>query len=225
MSSTTVLLVDADAKTRSTLAAQLKPLGCQILQAGDGISALRTLGERPVQLVVTELYVPVGEADCLVDAIRANDGNRATRIIALTHRSQASDREWALRAGADAYLIKPTRAQRLRYVVGRLSAARPPAPALKSSDSVSITRRDSLDAALHDIEAGALPDAVSIIFGRAWWEKLATPQRAALRRRAKGARVSLRSDSKLKNHYVEIRGRSHGELGLSSERPESPYRR
>jgi CheY-like chemotaxis protein len=224
MSQTTVLLVDSDAKTRTTLAAQLEPLGCQILQAGDGVSALRTLGERQVQLVVTELYVPVGDSDCLVDAIRANDGNRATRIIALTARSQASDREWALRAGADAYLIKPTRAQRLRYVVGRLSAARPPAHA-GAAGSVSITRRDSLEQAFHDIEVGALGDAVSIIFGRGWWEKLPTAQRTAFRRRAKGARVSLRSDSKLKNHYVEVRGRSHGELGLSSERPESPYRR
>src|SRR5687767_9874363 len=121
MSPTTVLLVDSDARTRAALAAQLESFGCAILHAGDGADALRTLREKPVQLVVTELYVPAGEADCLVDAIRADDANGRTRIIALTNRSQASDREWALRAGADAYLIKPTKAKRLQYVVGRLS--------------------------------------------------------------------------------------------------------
>jgi hypothetical protein len=88
-----------------------------------------------------------------------------------------------------------------------------------------MVRRDSLDAALEQIEAGTLPNTSSIVFGRVWWEALSAPQRTAYRKRAKRARVNLRSDSMLGNHFVEVRGRSRDELGVSTERPESPYRR
>jgi CheY-like chemotaxis protein len=225
VSSTAILLVDSNVATRNALAAQLESLGCDILHASDGISALRTLRERHVHLVVTELYVAAGDAHCLVGAIRANDANNGTRIIALTDRSQPTDREWALRAGADAYLIKPTRPQRFRYVVGRLSSSRSPTAVGARAERPSITRMDSLEAALREIEVGALTEVGCIVFGRSWWERLPAPHRSSYRRRAKAARVSLRSDSKLKDHFVEVRVRSHGQLGLSTEQPESPYRR
>jgi CheY-like chemotaxis protein len=225
VSATAILLVDSNAATRKTLASQLESLGCDILHASDGISALRALRDRPVQLVVTELYVSAGDADCLVDAIRSNGANNGTRIIALTDRSRPSDREWALRAGADAYLIKPTRPQRLRYVVGRLSASRTPTAGGARTERTAITRMDSLEDALRESEVGARADVGCIVFGRSWWERLPEPQRSSYRRRAKAARVSLRSDSKLKGHFVEVRLRSHGQLGLSTEQPESPYRR
>jgi hypothetical protein len=110
-------------------------------------------------------------------------------------------------------------------VVGRLSASRPPAAAGARAEHTSITRLDSLEDALREIEVGALAEVGCIVFGRSWWERLPAPLRSSYRRRAKAARVSLRSDARLKDHYVEVRARSHGQLGLSTEQPESPYRR
>jgi two-component system chemotaxis response regulator CheY len=220
----TVLLVDPDPRARAQLAEYLKPIGCRVIEAADGVTALRLLHDGNVRLVVTELYLPVTDDECLIQAIRRDDANRTTRIVALTHRCLAADREWAMRAGADAYLIKPTRAQRVRYVVGRLTTARGPNATVPAASTGSIVRRDSLDAALSEIEHGTLT-STCIIFSRIWWEELASSQRTAYRRRAKSARVSLRSDSMLKTHFVEVRGRLRGDVGLSTERPESPYRR
>jgi CheY-like chemotaxis protein len=221
-----VLLVDPDQRARALLAEQLKPLGCDILQASDGVAALRILSQRPdVKLVLTELYLATGDDECLIHAIRRERAFRKTRTVAHTHRSLPADREWAMRAGADAYLIKPTRAERVRYVVARLTTTRGANAAFPETSSAAISRRDSLDSALLELEGGKLAGTSSIVFSRVWWEQLSRDEQATYRKRAKKARISLRSDSILGTHFVEVRGPSRSDVALSTERPESPYRR
>lgn len=221
----TVLLVDPDVPARALLARQLASVTSNIAQASDGEAALSILDTIPVNVVVTELYLPTGEHPCLVQAIRANRALRRTHVVAHTHRCLPNDREWAMIAGADAFLIKPTRAERLRYVVSRVGTARGRNAAVPDPNTGEIVRRDSLEAALGEIEAGALRDTSCIVFSRRWWERLPKTDQLAYRRRAQAARVSLRSDSLMKHHFVEVRGRVREQPGLSSEQPESPYRR
>lgn len=219
-----VLLVDPDTRTRMALAEHLLPLGVTIVHAADGPAALAIVNASPVRLVVTELYLPTGDDECLIHAIRRDRRFTKTRTLAHTHRSLPSDREWAMRAGADAYLIKPTRAERLRYVVGRLATGRN-GTAVPATSISAIVRRDSLDTALAEVEHGGLHGTSTIVFGRSWWENLPIAEQASFRRRARQVRISLRSDSMLGNHFVEVRGPSRGDPALSTERPESPYRR
>ena len=221
----TILLVDPDTRARALLAKQLGSVATDVVQASDGAGALEVLGSRDVKVVVTELYLPTGSHACLVQAIRANPKLRRTRAVAHTHRCLPPDREWAMTAGADAYLIKPTRAERMRYVVSRLATVKGRNASVPQTRSENIVRRDSLDAALAEVEAGKLADTSSIVFGRGWWQELPRAQQSAFRKRAKQARISLRSDSLMKNHFVEIRGTLRSDVGLSSEQPESPYRR
>lgn len=218
-----ILIADPDPRAREMLARQLQPLEPRVLEAADGPDAVSILALEPVRILITELYLETGEDSCLVRSIRRREPQRDIRIIAHTHRSLESDRDWALTAGADAYLIKPTRAQRVRYVVGRLATSA--AVSATPASAGPLLRRDSLDHALDDIERGTLTESSCIVFGRGWWQSLTTAERAAYRRRAKGARVSLRSDSVIGSHYVEVRGKYRPELGLATERPESPYRR
>lgn len=221
----TILLVDPDTRARALLAKQLESVATEVVQASDGATALNVLGSVDVKVVVTELYLPAGDHMCLVQAIRANPKMRRTRTVAHTHRCLPPDREWAMTAGADAYLIKPTRAERMRYVVSRLATVKGRNASVPQMRSGTIVRRDSLDLALAEVEAGKLTDTSSIVFGRGWWQELPRAQQSAFRKRAKQARISLRSDSLMKSHFVEIRGNSRSEVGLSSEQPESPYRR
>ena len=220
-----ILLVDPDTRARALLAKQLENETTDVVQASDGATALDVLRSVDVKVVVTELYLPTGDYGCLVQGIRADPKLRRTRTVAHTHRCLPADREWAMTAGADAYLIKPTRAERMRYVVSRLATAKGRNASVPQAQSGVIVRRDSLDQALAEVESGRLADTSSIVFGRSWWEELPKSQQSAFRRRAKQARVSLRSDSLMKNHFVEIRGTSRSDVGLSSEQPESPYRR
>ncbi len=220
-----VLVVDPDARMRAYLMDQLKSLPCTALQAADGETALHMVRDIDVRLVITELYLRAGEDDDLIHAIRRSKALRKTRTLVHTSHATAADRDWALRAGADAYLIKPTRAERLRYVVSRLATTRPPHPVVTQTSSSAIQRRDTLDSALAEMERGVLKGTSAIVFGREWWDELPSADRAAYRKRAKKAGVSLRSDSMLNTHFVEVRGPSRTQQALSTERPESPYRR
>ena len=218
-----VLLVDGDARVRARLTDQLAPLGCTVIQAEDGPAALRVLRENDVRVVLTELYLKTGESDCLIRAVRRSKALRTTRTLAHTRHGTSPDRDWAMKSGADAFLIQPTRPARLRYVVARLAAQKAPSP--EAPTASTIIRRDSLDGALSELEGGSLKGASSIIFGREWWVALSSSQQSGYRKRARTTGVSLRSDSLLSDHFVEVRGPSHIQQGLSSERPESPYRR
>jgi len=219
----TILLVDPDTRTRGLIAAQLSSLGCTVLQADDGEQAMAMVKSSDIRLVVTELYLATGDDTDLIHAIRRTKALRKTRTLAHTHRSLAADRDWAMRAGADAYLIKPTRAERMRYVVTRLTTARG-ANAVPVTTSAPMLRRDSLEKALTELEAGSLPGTSCIVFSREWWDTLPGTQQKAFRKRARRAKVYLRSDSLLSNHFVEVRGEGLPDRLLSSEREEVPYR-
>ena len=218
-----ILLVDPDPYARRLLASNLAATNARIMQADNGPQAMGIATEYPVAIMVTELYLPTGDDECLIHAVRRESKLKRTRVVAHTHRALAADREWAMRAGADAYLIKPTRAQRVRYVVSRLMGDRPGTQA-PTTDAAMI-RRDSLEAALEEIESGKLTDTSTIVFSRSWWDSITPGERQKLRARAKKSGVNLRSDSMLTNHFVEVRGASRHGIGLSTERPESPYRR
>lgn len=88
----------------------------------------------------------------------------------------------------------------------------------------AIIRRDDLHSALCGIESGDLANATCIIFAREWWDQLSPIQRRAFRKRARRAHVSLRSDSKIGSHFVEVRAGPRDDDGLSTEQLEAPYR-
>lgn len=219
----TILLVDPDPHSRALVATHLASTGARIVHADDGVTALRIAHDIPVAVIVTELYLAAAEDECLIHAVRRDAKLKRTRVVAHTHRGLTADREWAMRAGADAYLIKPTRAQRVRYVVARLLGDRAAAP--PRTPDARMVRRDSLEEALHEIEKGGLADTSTIVFSRGWWDGLSADGRQRFRNRARKAHINLRSDSMLTNHFVEVRGAARSNIGLSTERPESPYRR
>ena len=215
-----VLVVEPDSRVRALVLAQLAGLGFSLFEAADGERAMEILRANEIHLVVTELYLAADGSDCLADAIGRNRSLRHTRVLAHTQFNSGRDRDWAMRVGADAYLIRPVRSARMRDVVSRLASQR----AKRSQRGTTpIARRDSLEIALKEKEAGRDPTVGVIVFGREWWSELTRPEQNAFRKRAKKVGVTLRSDALLGNHFVEVRGISADE-GLSSERAESPYR-
>lgn len=220
----TVLVAEPDARLRALLVNHLTPLGCTILQADSGEEAFRLLNEQPVRLVLTELYLSAGPYRDLIQAIRSTKSLRSTRAIAHTRRAFPRDREWANAAGADAFLIYPTRAERLRYVVGRLAnekGSRAPVTAAKTP----ILRRNSLNKALLEHERGDHVGLPTIVVGKEWWTQLTQSEQSSFRKRAKKAGVSLRSDTLLGSDYVVVRSPSRAEQALTSRKPAaSPYK-
>ncbi len=79
-----------------------------------------------------------------------------------------------------------------------------------------ITRRESLAQALDDLEAGKLDGVATLVVSRNWWDALSLRDRRAFRARAGRAGVSLRADSAMSPHFVELRDGDDGPL--STER-------
>ncbi len=81
-----------------------------------------------------------------------------------------------------------------------------------------ITRCDSLEQALGEIEADRLSAASTVVVNLLWWTGLSTAEQEAFRLRADRSRVELIADDEISSHYVEVRGHDDGPP-LSTERP------
>ena len=81
-----------------------------------------------------------------------------------------------------------------------------------------ITRRDTLDEALGEIEADRLMGVTAIVVNLQWWMGLSVTEQEAYRLRADRARIELIADDAISSHYVEVRGGDEG-TPVSTERP------
>ena len=91
------------------LASSLKGTnGLEIVFANDGHTALGVLSDKPVHLVLTDLYMPVLDGFSLVTKMRATPATKAIPVVAISAggpEAQARARE----AGVDLFLRKPVR--------------------------------------------------------------------------------------------------------------------
>jgi CheY-like chemotaxis protein len=195
-----VLIADADASVRRNLSSELSAMGLKVFEAADGGSALRTVEENDIRIVVCELYLPTGTHGDLISAIRSDKSLSRTRTVVHTRFLASSDRTWAKEAGADAYLIRPVVSARLRDVVSRVAARSASSPNRPES-----RRRDSLNTALTEIESGADRETRSIIVGRVWWTQLPSGDKASYKKRAKKTGTRLLSNPRLTDYVVEVR--------------------
>lgn len=103
-----ILIVDDHADIRRLLRMTLEFEDYEIEEAPDGESALAAATARRPDLVLLDVMMP-GALDglALCRQLRERFGNRGPKVVMLSARGQARDREAGLQAGADAYLVKP----------------------------------------------------------------------------------------------------------------------
>lgn len=100
----TILVVDDDPFIRSVVSRGLRVEGYEVAVATNGLEALQTAQEQPLQLVVLDLMLP--QLDGLEVCRRLRRGSNVP-IIMLTARDAVPDRIAGLNSGADDYLVKP----------------------------------------------------------------------------------------------------------------------
>ncbi len=101
-----VLVADDDPDIVELLDFRLRWLGCRVLVARDGPSALAAIAESQPDLVVLDVGMPFLDGLDVCRLVRAS-GGRALGIIMHTARSAERDVARGLGAGADAYVTKP----------------------------------------------------------------------------------------------------------------------
>lgn len=120
-----ILLIEDDPGTRTTIERGLKNRGFSVWGASDGPPGLKILETRRVDLILLDLVLPSTEGLELCEAIRASSG---VPIIVLTSRGGAGDVVMGLESGADDYIVKPSTlpeiAARVNAVLRRTDALR-----------------------------------------------------------------------------------------------------
>jgi two-component system chemotaxis response regulator CheY len=125
--STTILVVDDSATTRSLVAAYLAGWrDVEVLEAASGFEALRVLPTRPVDLIVTDINMPDINGLELISFLRANPNYRHVPVLIISTENSAEDRKRGLELGAAGYLVKPFGAEALRAAVDAALPGRPP---------------------------------------------------------------------------------------------------
>ena len=106
-SRTRVLIVDDDPLVRSLLHAVLEDANFSIAEAADGLEALNMVDQDVPDVVILDVMMPGLNGYEVCRAMRADERLLGTRIVMLTARDTAFDREEGASAGADAFFAKP----------------------------------------------------------------------------------------------------------------------
>ena len=102
-----VLLITEDhPEMREFIAQTLTPY-FEILQAENGQKALEVLNTNDIDIVISDVMMPVMDGFELLEEIRKNDALHQVSVVMLTARTDNEDKLLALTLGIDDYLTKP----------------------------------------------------------------------------------------------------------------------
>ena len=102
-----VLIMEDELNIRSFVVINLKRAGYDVIEAGDGQSALDAIAANPdAGVAILDIMVP-GDMDGFEVCRRIRATNKQMGIIMLTARTQEMDKVTGLMTGADDYVTKP----------------------------------------------------------------------------------------------------------------------
>jgi two-component system, OmpR family, phosphate regulon response regulator PhoB len=103
----TILLVEDDPDIRELVAYKLTRGGFEVIEAADGLAALRSARSRRPDAVILDMGLPRLSGIDVCRELRAAPATAAVPIIMLTGAVRLTDLEQAYAAGATDYLVKP----------------------------------------------------------------------------------------------------------------------
>jgi len=118
-----ILIVEDDEDVRALIGHKLRRAGHDVAEAADGEEGLAAVRASQPDLIVLDWMMPKLTGIEVCAQIRADTTLTQPRILLLTAKSQDSDIALAMQTGADAYLIKPFRANDLLERVTALLAS------------------------------------------------------------------------------------------------------
>ena len=81
--------------------------GAQVVEASDGVDGLKKLSSNEIDLILTDINMPIMDGLKLVNLVRSNDSFKEIPIIIITTEGAQEDKERAMALGANAYITKP----------------------------------------------------------------------------------------------------------------------
>jgi two-component system chemotaxis response regulator CheY len=120
MAMRSILAVDDSASMRQMVSFTLRNSGFDVIEAVDGQDALTKLGDRDVDLVLTDQNMPRMDGLSLIRQLRGLPRFRSTPILVLTTESGDDMKQAGRAAGASGWMVKPFDPARLLEVIGKV---------------------------------------------------------------------------------------------------------
>ena len=115
-----IMTVDDSASMRQMVGFTLKQSGYDIVEATNGVEALKKLEKETIDMLITDINMPELDGIGLVRKVRDNPLYKFIPIIILTTEFQAEKKQEGKAAGATGWIVKPFRPDQLVSVVKKV---------------------------------------------------------------------------------------------------------
>jgi two-component system, chemotaxis family, chemotaxis protein CheY len=115
-----VLIVDDSVSMRQMVGFTLREGGFDVIEAEHGQDALDKLKGATVDLVITDLNMPVMDGITLIQNLRQQAAMKTKPILMLTTEGLASKKEAGKAAGATGWIVKPFDPEKLLQTVAKV---------------------------------------------------------------------------------------------------------
>lgn len=116
----TILVVDDSASVRQVIGITLRGAGYEVVEGCDGADGLKRLDGRKVNLVISDVNMPVMDGLTFVSEMKQLPDYRFTPVIMLTTESADDMKRKGQAAGAKAWMVKPFKPELLLNAVQKL---------------------------------------------------------------------------------------------------------
>ncbi len=120
MSGLRVLTVDDSRTILAMLHHTLSNAGFEVLQAEDGKQGLEVLRQQAVDIVITDINMPVMDGLEFIRSVRASGQHNALPILILTTETSQDKRDQGKAAGGTGWIVKPFDPEKLISVIHRV---------------------------------------------------------------------------------------------------------
>ncbi len=122
-----IVLVDDEPHVLMILEKIIKPLGCQIMTANNGLEALNIIKQHPPALVISDLMMPKMDGSQLFAALQDDPNLSKIPFVCLSSRAQEDEKVSALELGVEDYWAKPFSVKEIPLKVKRILKRQPAA--------------------------------------------------------------------------------------------------
>jgi len=116
-----ILVVEDNEDNREIFVFRLQQLDFEVLVASNGKEALEIASRSKLDLVFMDLRMPVMDGWEATRALRQTEWGRDLPVIAVTAHAMKEEREKALNAGCDEFILKPVDYTIIQRTIQRLS--------------------------------------------------------------------------------------------------------
>jgi len=108
-----IMTVDDSASVRQLISFTLKQHGYEVVEAVNGIEALKKLKQEKMDMLITDINMPQIDGISLIKIVREDPLYRLIPILILTTESQIEKKDAAKAVGATGWIVKPFRPDQL----------------------------------------------------------------------------------------------------------------